>query len=119
MFLILVSLVVFTLIALVSPRIVPGIKVKGVEAAILVAAIFVVLNIVIGWLLTPVIKLVALPLTCLTLGLFRFLIPMIVNAILLKITDAILDSFELEGWGPAFVMGLLFGLGNLLVSFLS
>ena len=108
------SFVVFTLIAAVSPQILPGVKVKGIEAAALVALVFGILNLLIGWLLGRVIGLVTLPFTCLTLGLFAFFIPMIVNTILLKITDALLDSFDLEGWGPAFGMGFLFGLGSLL-----
>lgn len=114
-----VSFIVFTVIALVSPQILPGIKVKGLGTAALVALVFGVLNLVIGWLLGFVVGLVVLPFTCLTLGLFAFLIPMIVNAILLKITDVVLESFEIKGWGPALGMGLLFGLGSLLVRALS
>ena len=114
-----VSFIVFTGIALVSPHILPGIKVKGIESAALVAVVFGLLNLVLGWLLTRVIGLVSLPFTCLTLGLFALLIPMIVNSILLKITDVVLESFEIKGWGPAFGMGLLFGLGSLLVRVLS
>ena len=44
---------------------------------------------------------------------------MIVNAILLKITDVFLEPFELKGWLPAFGMGFLFGLGSLLVGWIT
>ncbi len=114
-----VSFVVFTLIALLSPQILPGIKVKGIGAAALVAIVFGLLNLLIGWILKSVLGFLTLPLTCLTLGLFSLLIPTIVNAILLKITDAFLEPFELKGWWPALGMGLLFGLGSLLVRALS
>lgn len=113
------SFVVYTLIALVSPQILPGVKVKGVETAALVAIVFGILNLLIGWILSGALSLLTLPLTCLTLGLFSLVIPTIVNAILLKITDSLLVSFEIKGWWPAFGMGLLFGLGSLLVRVLT
>jgi len=114
-----VSFVVYTLIAFLSPQILPGVKVKGIETAALVAFVFGVLNLLIGWILGGILSLLTLPLTCLTLGLFSLVIPTLVNAVLLKITDAFLEPFELKGWWPALGMGLLFGLGSLLVRALS
>lgn len=112
----LAKLIVFTLIALISPQIFRGIKVRGVGAAATVAIVFGILNVLIGWLLKLLIALVSLPLTVLTLGLFLLVIPTLVNAVLLKITGAILDSFEIKGWWPAFGMGFLFALGGWLLS---
>jgi len=114
-----VSFVVYTVIAFLSPQILPGIKVKGIEAAALVALVFGVLNLLIGWILSGALSLLTLPLTCLTLGLFSLVIPTLVNAVLLKITDAFLEPFEIKGCWPALGMGLLFGLGSLLVRALS
>lgn len=109
---------IFTAIAFVTPQIVPGVKVRGISSAVLVALVFGLLNFLIGWLLTLVITLLSLPLTCLSLGLFRLLIPTIVFAALLKLTDVFLESFELEGWWPALAMGLLFSLGSYLAQYL-
>jgi len=111
----LAKFIVFTFIALISPQIFRGIKMRGVGAAAAVAIVFGILNVLIGWLLKLVISLVSLPLTILTLGLFLLLIPTLVNAILLKIADAILDSFDIKGWWPAFGMGFLFALGGWLI----
>ncbi|MEE8523690.1 MAG: phage holin family protein, partial [Thermoanaerobaculia bacterium] len=83
----LAKLIVFTFIAFISPQIFRGIKVRGVGAAVTVAVVFGILNVLIGWLLKLVIGLLSFPLTVLTLGLFLLLIPTLVNAILLKITD--------------------------------
>ncbi len=110
----LIKFVIFTAIAAISPQLIPGIKVKGLGAAALVALVFGILNLLFGWLLAIVVKVISLPLACLTFGIFWLLVPTLVNTILLKVTDAVLDPFELEGWWPALGMGLLFALGGLL-----
>lgn len=112
----LIKFLIFTAIAAVSPQILPGVKIKGMGAAAAVALIFGLLNLFFGWLLGLAAKVVSLPLACLTFGLFWLLIPTIVNAVLLRITDAFLDPFELDGWWPALGMGLLFGLGSLVAN---
>jgi putative membrane protein len=111
----LAKFIVFTFVAFLSPQIFRGIKVRGVGAAATVAIVFGLLNLLIGWLLALLIGLLGFPLTVLTLGLFLLVIPTLVNAILLKITDWILDSFDIQGWWPAFGMGFLFALGGWIV----
>ncbi len=115
----LIEFIVYTAIAFVSPQIIPGVKVRGIGSALLVALVFGLLNLLIGWLLTGVLTLLSLPVIVLSLGLFKLVIPTIIFAILLKITDFFLDSFELEGWLPAFAMGFLFSLGSFLAHYLS
>lgn len=108
----LVKFVLLTIVALVTPQVLPGAKVKGLSTAALIALVFALLNLVVGWLLSILITILSLPFVVLTLGLFLLVIPTIVNAVLLKITDAVLDQFELEGWLPAFGMGFFFALAG-------
>lgn len=115
----LAQLLVLTVVAFVAPQIVPGVKVKGIEAAALIALLFVVFNVLIGWILDGALTLVALPFVILTLGLFKLLITVVVNAILLRLTDSLMTGFDLDGWRPAFGMGLLFGLGGWLARWLT
>ena len=103
---------ILVLLAFIAPYVVPGVKVKGIESAVAIALVFALLNFFIGWLLHWVLVAVSLPFVLLTLGLFVFVVTVVVNAVLLKITDAALDSFELQGWMPAFAMGLLFAAGG-------
>ena len=110
----LIQFLVLTVIALVTPPFLPGVKVKGLDTAALIALIFALLNLVVGWLLTAVLTVLSLPFVVLTLGLFMIVVTTVVNAILLKITDAVLDRFELKGWMPAFGMGFFFALGGFL-----
>ena len=110
----LVKFIVFTLIALISPHVFPGIKVKGFGAAAAVALVFGLLNLLIGWLLIAMLSFITLPLIWITLGLFKIVVTTVINALLLKMTDALLEPFELAGWVPALLMGFLFALGGLI-----
>ena len=82
-----------------TAMVLPGVEVKSFKSALLVAAVFGVLNFLLGWLLFSVF-------TIGTLGLayvFAFLTWWIINAILLKLTDALTDSIKIDG----FLMTLL------------
>ncbi len=118
MFSLLIKFIVFTAIAAISPQVSSGIKVRGTGAAAAVALVFGLCNVLIGWLLGWVLAILTWPLNWLTLGLFGIVVTTAINAILLKITDLVLEPFELDGWGPAFVMGFLFALGGLLTNWL-
>ena len=110
---------VLTVIAFLAPQILPGVKVRGIQAAALVAFSFAVLNLLFGWLLTGALTLLSLPLVVVTLGLFVVVITTVVNGLLLKLADKLLDSFELDGWMSAFAMGFLFGLGSWITGLLT
>lgn len=114
----LAQFIVFTALVFVAPYLIPGVKVRGIGAAVLVALVFGLLNLLIGWLLTLVLTLLSLPFIVLSLGLFKLVIPTLIFAVLLKITDAFLEPFELKGWWPALGMGLLFSVGNFVTYYL-
>lgn len=64
-------------------------------------------------LVRPVLALLTLPLNCLTFGLFGF----VLNAILFKVADVLVDGFQVEGWiglllGPI-IMGIIGGILNM------
>ncbi len=100
--------IAYAVVAAITPTLVPGVRVKDFGTAILIALVFAVLNMVIGWLVTVLVTLLSVPLILLTFGLFGILIQTIVNMVLLMLTDALLEDFELEGWLPAFMMAILF-----------
>jgi putative membrane protein len=93
----------------------PGFHVKSPTSALLVAAIFGVLNFLLGWLLFAVF-------TVLTLGiawLLAFITRWIINAILLVLTDKLTDHLKIDsfGWalGGALLMSAIGTLGEWLV----
>ncbi len=108
----LIKFLILFAIAAFAPRVFPGIKVKTMGTAAMIAVVFGVFNFLFGWLLGLAVGVLSLPLIIVSVGLFVLLIPTVVNAILLKLTDYLLEDFELAGWWPAIGMGLLFSLGG-------
>ena len=106
------TFLVLTVVAFLAPQILPGVKVKGIGTAALIALVFGLLNLLIGWLLKAVVGFLSLPLIVVTFGLFAIVVTTAVNALLLKLTDALIEAFELDGWWPALGMGFLFALGG-------
>jgi putative membrane protein len=106
----LIQIAAYGAVAFFMPQVMPGITVSGGRAALAVGATFTVVNLMLGWLVTLVVALLSLPAILLTLGLFKLLIPAVVNAVLLHLTDQFLDDFELKSWKQALVMGFAFGL---------
>jgi putative membrane protein len=88
----LLHLAILTATLLGIARFLPGVEVKGVKSAVIVAVVFSVLNLLLGWLLHVLLFVPAL----LTLGLLFFFVPFIVNAVLLWLTDKLIASFELK-----------------------
>jgi putative membrane protein len=81
----------------------PGVDVKGgFFALLLIAAVFGLVNAVIGRIL----KLLTLPLTLMTLGLFS----LVINALMLMLTAWWLDRLDVDGFLTALVATLLISL---------
>ncbi len=89
-----IELLILLAIAAIAPQIFPGIKVKSLGTAALVAVVFAMINFFLGWLLTLVLTIVSIPAIILTLGAFTVFIPTLVNAILLRMVDAVLEDFD-------------------------
>ena len=66
----------------------PGIHIKSYGTAIVVAVVYSIINVFLGWFLI----FLSLPLIVITFGLFNF----VINAFMLWITDKIIDGFEID-----------------------
>ncbi|HXT99799.1 MAG TPA: phage holin family protein [Polyangia bacterium] len=91
----LLHLVVLTATVLLLARFLPSVRIKSVGAAIVVALVFSVLNILLGWFIRAVLFVPAV----FTFGLLFLFLPFIVNAVLLWLTDKLIKSFEIESIG--------------------
>jgi len=87
-----------------ASRVVPGISIDGAGTIAGAALLLGVVNAVVR----PVLVVLTLPITILTLGLFLF----VVNATTFALVAFFLDGFHIAGFVPAL-------LGSLLVSFVS
>lgn len=85
---------------LLGAKLVPGVRVRRTQTAIAVAAVFALLNLFLGWLVRGALALMLLPAALLTLGLIYLVLGVIVNTVLLYLTDKLIDDFEIKGFGP-------------------
>lgn len=82
--------------------IIPGIEVDNFLSAMFVCIILALINTIIK----PLIEIIALPVTVLTLGLFSF----VINALMLMLAGWIAPGFEVEGFLSALFGSLLLSL---------
>lgn len=78
---------------------VPGVHVAGFWTAVWVALLLGLLNAIVR----PVLILLTLPVTILTLGLFT----LVINAGILLFISAVTKGFTIDGFGPAILAALL------------
>ena len=83
-------------------KILPGITVDSYWTAIIVALVLAFLN----FIVKPILVLLTLPVTILTLGLFL----LIINAIIIFMADGFIDGFDVSGWFMAIIFSLLLSL---------
>jgi putative membrane protein len=89
-----------------TAAILPKVHIKSFGSAVWVAALFGVLNFFLGWLLFAVFTIGTLGLA----WLLAFITRWIINAILLKLTDAMTDSLKIEGFSWALIAAALMSL---------
>jgi putative membrane protein len=80
----------------------PSIQVTGFGAALMAALALGFIN----TLVRPVLALLTLPITVITLGLFY----LVLNGLLFWLASAVIPGFHVAGFGPALVGALLYGL---------
>jgi putative membrane protein len=100
---ILLHLALLTATVLLSSRYIAGVRVKSTPAAVGVAVVFSLLN----WLLGGLIKFLLFLPAILTLGLLFLVLPLIVNVIMLWLTDKLLHVFEIEDAKGLWLMAIL------------
>lgn len=109
----LLHLATLTVTVLALSRIFSTVKIKSVASAVVVAIVFSVLNVFLGWLIRVALFVPAI----LTLGVLFLFVPFIVNAVLLWLTDKLLGSFEIETAGALFASAAIITVVNGLFSY--
>ncbi len=80
-------------------RFLPQIQVKDFTTAVIVAVLLGLLSFLLGWL-------IKLPLNLVTLFLLRGIVRIVVTAVILKLIDMLLPSFNIQGFWPALVIAV-------------
>jgi putative membrane protein len=102
-------------VLVLAPHVISGVHVRGFGAALWASLVYGVLFVLIGWLVGFVVTVLSIVPGVLTFGLFFVLVPIITNAVLLKLTAGMLGSFAIATWTAAFLLSLALTLLDLLV----
>jgi len=84
---------------LIVAHVVPGFQVDGFVSALIAAAVVALVSVTVGLLL----KILLIPLTLITFGLFLI----IINAIVLKLAASVMPGFRIIGFLPAILGAVL------------
>jgi len=109
MILIVTRWLVITIAILLSSKFISGIRVDSLLTALIAAGILGLINVFIR----PVLIILTLPLSIITLGVFSFFI----NAFLLELVAYIIPGFEINGFLAAFLGALIISIVSWLANF--
>ncbi|MBQ9638878.1 MAG: phage holin family protein [Bacteroidales bacterium] len=104
----LTRILITTVATLIVAKLLSGIAVSGLWTAVGVAVVLAILD----NLVRPIIMVIALPLTVMTLGLFIFFI----NAFIVLLASKIVGGFVVDGFGSALLFSILLTIINYLVA---
>jgi putative membrane protein len=85
----------------------PGVVVKSFGSALIAALVLGLFNA----LLRPILVLLTLPVTLVTLGLFLF----VINALMFYFAASVLDGFSVTGFGAALIGSVIYSLCGLVI----
>jgi len=95
----LIRLIISTLAIVAAAKFVPGVAVDSWTTAVIVAIVLGILN----TFLKPILQILALPITILTLGLFYF----VINVLIIYLAANLVTGFSVTGFIPALLFGLV------------
>ena len=99
--------VVMTLATLLATYILPGVEVDSIGAALFTAVVIALLN----NFVRPILIVVTLPFTILSMGLFL----LVINALIVLLASGLVNSFHVNGFGNAVLFSVLLTLFNYLL----
>jgi putative membrane protein len=94
---------------LIVARLVPGIEIRGFGTALVAAIVIGLVNATLGFVL----KILTLPLTIVTFGLFLI----VINALMLGFAAMLVPGFSVDGFGAALLGAVVLSLVSFLFRF--
>ncbi|WP_294248322.1 phage holin family protein [uncultured Chryseobacterium sp.] len=94
-----IRLLVTAIVAYLLTMILPGVHFAGFAGALIFSIVLGLLNLIVK----PVLNILGLPLTIITLGLFT----LVINAVIILIADYFIDSMQVDGFWWAFIFSIL------------
>ncbi|MBC7389013.1 MAG: phage holin family protein [Opitutaceae bacterium] len=99
-----ISLLITALAVVVTAYLLPGVTIKSYGSAIIVALLIGLVNTIIK----PIMVILTLPITILTLGLFLF----VINALMILLVSALVPSFKVNGFLWALIFSIVLSFVN-------
>lgn len=90
--------------ALVAAYLLPGVSISSVPTAIIVALVLALLN----TFVKPILIILTIPVTLVTLGLFL----LVINILIIKWTASLVSGFRVDGWLAALLFSLVVSVVN-------
>lgn len=100
----LVRLLITAGIVMLLSHFLSGVAVSGYTAALIVAAVLALLNAVVK----PILIILTIPITIMTLGLFLF----VINACIILLADRFVDGFTVSGFWTALLFSILLSISQ-------
>lgn len=97
-----------TVAILITAYLLPGVSVSGFWAALIVAAVLGIVNVIIK----PILVILTLPINILTLGLFTF----VINALLIMLIAAIVSGFNVVNFWWALLFSIILSIITYILS---
>ncbi|PSL35599.1 phage holin family protein [Chitinophaga ginsengisoli] len=95
----LIRLLVTALAAMLSAYVLPGVTIKDFTTALILALVLAILNL----LVKPILIILTLPATILTLGLFL----LVINAVIILLASNLVKGFKVDGFFWALIFSLV------------
>jgi len=95
----LVKVLITAVAVYLAAYLLPGVNITDVQTTIIVALVLALLN----TFIKPILVILTIPITILTLGLFL----LIINALMVKWAAGLVDGFEVDGWFSALLVSLI------------
>ena len=92
----------------IASYILPGVQVDNLQTILIVAIILGALNAFIK----PILVILTLPISIITLGLFTF----VINAVLVLLVSAVVPGFMVDGWLPAILGAIVLSIASTILS---
>jgi putative membrane protein len=98
----LLRILITAVVAFALSSVLPGIHIHTFWTAIVLSLVLAVLN----FFIKPILIILTLPITILTLGLFLF----VINALIIELVSDFVSGFKVDGFGWALLFSLLLSL---------
>ena len=103
-----IKLLATAVAAYVAAWLLDDVNIDSIQTTLIVALVFGILNAIVR----PILVLLTIPITVVTLGLFL----LVINIIIVKLTDALIDGFEVNGWLAALLFSLIVSVVSSIIS---